>query len=122
MNIMNMKPGDRITLDELKRLVEIEVGWLSLYGREDTRMKLDINSSIYDDLVSIGWTKKVMKLELRCCPCIITSDEMITENFDISKLKIAHTVRGENKYTPVEAYIKIYPNEKIDIIKKIKKI
>ena len=122
MNIMNMKPGDRITLDELKRLVEIEVGWLGLYGREDTRMKLDINSSIYDDLVSIGWTKKVMKLELRCCPCIITSDETITENFDITKLKIAHTVRGENKYTPVETYIKIYPDEKMDIINRIKKI
>ena len=117
-----MKPGDPVTIEELKGLVDIEVGWLGLYGREDTRMKLNIDSSIYDDLVSIGWTKKVMKLELRCCPCIITSDETITENFDISKLKIAHTIRGENKYTPVEAYIKIYPDEKMDIINRIKKL
>ena len=119
---MNMKHGDHVTIDELKRLVEIETGWLSLYGRVDTRMKLDVNSSIYDDLVSIGWTKKVMKLELRCCPCIITSDELITEGFDVSKLTVAHTVRGENKYTPIEAYLKIYPNEKMDIINKIKRI
>ena len=109
-----------MTLEELKRLVDIELGWLKGYARSDTRMALNINSSIYDDLVSIGWTKKVMKLELRCCPYIITSDETITENFDVSKLKIAHTIRGENRYTPVEAYIKIFPEKKMELLNRLK--
>jgi len=117
---MNMKPGDRVTVEELKELVDRELGCLNYYARKDTRMSLNIDSSIYDDLVSIGWTKKVMKLELRCCPCIITSDETITENFDLSKLKIAHTIRGENRYTPLEAYIKIFPDEKMEIINRLK--
>jgi len=122
MNIMNMKPGDGVTLKELEELIDRELSCLNYYARTDTRMALNINSSIYDDLVSIGWTKKVMKLELRCCPCIITSDETITENFDVSKLKIAHTIRGDNKYTPLEAYLKIFPDKKIEILNRLKTV
>ena len=122
MNIMNMKPGDGVTLIELEELIDREISCLNYYARRDTRMALDINSSIYDDLISIGWTKKVIKLELRCCPCIITSDETITENFDVSKLKVAHSIRGDNKYTPLEAYLKIFPDKKIEILNRLKTV
>ena len=122
MNIMNIKPGDGVTLNELEELIDREISCLNYYARRDTRMALDINSSIYDDLISIGWTKKVIKLELRCCPCIITSDETITENFDVSKLKVAHSIRGDNKYTPLEAYLKIFPDKKIEILNRLKTV
>jgi len=117
-----MKPGDGVTLNELEELIDREISCLNYYARRDTRMALDINSSIYDDLISIGWTKKVIKLELRCCPCIITSDETITENFDVSKLKVAHSIRGDNKYTPLEAYLKIFPDKKIEILNRLKTV
>jgi hypothetical protein len=117
---MNMKSGDSITKEKLEKLVDLEIQWLKYYSTRESKNKLNESSNIYEDLVSIGWTKRVMKLELRCCPCIITSDEIIIENFDLSKLKVDSTVRGYNRYTPLETYIKIFPEEKIEIINKLK--
>ena len=54
-----------------------------------------------------------MSLDRRCSPCIITSDEIICEGFDVSKLKKDFNSRGENRYSPIEAYIKIFPEKKM---------
>jgi len=121
MNIMSKKSGDGVTLEELEELVDVELQCLYYYSHWESKNNLNENSNIYNDLISIGYTKKVMKLELRCCPCIITSDETITENFDISKLRVNKTIRGDNKYTPLEVYIKIFPDKKMDILEKLKR-
>ena len=108
-------------IEELKKLVDLEVQWLRYYSREDSRMRFNENSDIYTDLVSIGYTKRVVRLDLRCCPCVLTSDELITNNTDVSDLKKAeYNVRGENKLSPVEAYITIFPEKKIEIIGMLK--
>lgn len=109
-----------MNIEELKKLVELELQWLHYYAHSDSRNKLNENSNIYNDLISIGYTKRVISLDKRCCPCIITSDEMITENFDISKLKKDNNLRGCNRYSPVEAYIKIFPDKKMEILNKLK--
>jgi len=110
-----------MTLEELNKLIDIELQWLYYYSTRESKEKLNINSNIYNDLVSIGYTKRPMKLDFRCCPCIITSDEIITENFDISKLKKDSNLRGDNRYSPIEAFIIIFPNNKMDILEKLKR-
>ncbi len=110
-----------MTIEELNKLVELELQWLYYYSNKESKNKLNEESDIYNDLVTMGYTKRPMKLDLRCCPCIITSDETITEKTDISKLIKTGNLRGENRYSPVEVYIKIYPQKKMDIIKKLQK-
>ena len=109
-----------MNIEELKKLIDIEIQWLYYYSLAESRRRLNEHSNIYNDLVSIGYTKRVMKLDLRCCPCIITSDEIISEKTDISRLKKVNGLRGENRLSPVEAYISIYPEKKMDIINRLR--
>ena len=109
-----------MNIEELEKLIDIEIQWLYYYGLAESRKKLNENSNIYNDLVSIGYTKRIMKLDLRCCPCIITSDEIISKKTDVSKLKKINGLRGENKLSPIEAYVLIYPEKKIEIINRLK--
>jgi hypothetical protein len=110
-----------MTLEELNKLIDIELQWLYYYSSKESKQKLNINSNIYNDLVSIGYTKRPMKLDLRCCPCIITSDEIITENFDISKLKKDSNLRGDNRYSPAEVFMIIFPDKKMSILERLKR-
>jgi hypothetical protein len=107
-------------IEELNKLVELELQWLKYYAYVDSRNSLNENSNLYEDLISIGYTKRVVKLDRRCVPCIITSDEIITENFDVSNLRKDSNLRGYNRYSPVEAYIKIFPKKKMEILNKLK--
>jgi len=110
-----------MNINELEKLVELELQWLYYYSREDSKQNLNLESNIYEDLISIGYTKRPVKLDIRCCPCTITSDKIITEKTDISELfKSPINKRGENKLSPVEVYIKLFPDKKIDIINKLK--
>jgi hypothetical protein len=106
--------------EELEKYIELEIQWLNYYANEESRKKLNENSDIYKDLKSIGYTKRVIKLDLRCCPCTITSDEIIKESTELLKLR-KHSVnlRGENKLSPIETYITIFPNEKMKILNKL---
>jgi hypothetical protein len=110
-----------MNIEELEKYVDLEIQWLNYYANRETREKLTEHSDIYNDLISIGYTKRVIKLDLRCCPCTITSDETIKEGMELLKLR-KHSVnlRGENKLSPIETYIKIYPYKKISIINKLK--
>ena len=110
-----------MTIEELNKLIDLEIQWLYYYSIKESKQKLNENSNIYDDLIPIGYTKRVVRLDLRCCPCIITSDEMIEEGTDLSKLIKTGNLRGENRYSPLEAFIKIYPHKKMDIINKLKR-
>ena len=107
-------------IEELKKLVDLEVQWLYYYSHSESRKKLNENSNIYEDLVSIGYTKRVMRLDLRCCPCVITSDEIISEGTNISKLIKINNLRGENKLSPIETYITVFPEKKMEIFNRLK--
>ena len=110
-----------MNIEELEKYVDLEIQWLNYYANKETREKLTEHSNIYNDLISIGYTKRVIKLDLRCCPCTITSDEIITEGTELNKLR-KHEVnlRGENKLSPIETYIRIFPYNKMKIINKLK--
>jgi hypothetical protein len=107
---------------ELEKLVNQEIDWLRYYGYREDREKLTINSEIYDELNSIGYTKRRISLDRRCAPCIITSDEIICEGIDLDKLRSEYFPhdKNNNRFTPIEAYIIIYPENKKQIIERLK--
>jgi len=107
-------------LNELCKLIDIEIQWLHYYAHVESRERLNESSDIYNDLVPIGYTKRVMKLEMRCCPCVITSDEIITEGLDLSKLRKDKNLRGDNRLSPLEAYIKLFPDQKMIMLNRLK--
>lgn len=109
-----------MTLEELNKLVDLELQWLHYYSHIDSRNNLNEDSNIYEDLVPIGYTKRNLSLSSRCVPCIITSDYIITKNFDISKLKKDSNLRGENRYSPLEAFIIIFPDKKMETLNRLK--
>jgi hypothetical protein len=109
-----------MTIEELNKLVDLEIQWLYYYAHIDSRNNLNENSNLYTDLVSIGYTKKVVPLFSRCVPCIITSEETIVEGLDVSKLRKDDNGRGENRYSPVEAFIIIFPDKKMEILNRLK--
>ena len=107
-------------IEELEKLIDLEIQWLRYYAHVDSRQNLNENSDIYNDLVPIGYTKRIMKLDRRCSPCIITSDEIINEETDVSKLVTDSNLRGYNRYSPIEAYIKIYPERKMEVLNRLR--
>jgi hypothetical protein len=109
-----------MTLDELNKLVDHEIQWLYYYSTTESKNNLNENSEIYRDLKPMNYSKRIMKLDLRCCPCTITSDKEITSNTDISELKTDDYVRSENKLSPVEAFIKLYPDKKMLLLNRLK--
>jgi len=111
-----------MNIKELNKLVDLELQWLRYYAHVDSRNDLNEDSNIYEDLVPIGYTKRPMKLDLRCSPCIITSDETIVSGMDISKLKKDSNLRGENRFSPVEVFIKIFPSKKMEILNRLKNV
>lgn len=110
--------------EELYKLVNKEIEWLIYYGYRADREKLTINSNIYEEVNSIGYTKRKMPLDQRCAPCILTANEIITKDLDLEKLTICYEKRdnSKNKYTPLEVYLILFPDERNDIIEKIKNI
>lgn len=52
-----------------------------------------------------------MSLDQRCAGAILTSKEPIVEVLDIV---------NENRYTPLEVYLILFPEKKLGVIEKIK--
>jgi hypothetical protein len=111
-----------MNIKELEKLVNHEIDWLQYYGWRKSRENLTIESNIYEDLISIGYTKKVMSLDQRCAGAILTSKEPIVEGLDIENIYIIYTNRNvnENRYTPLEVYLILFPEKKLGVIEKIK--
>lgn len=108
-----------MTFEELKKLVEYEIQWLNYYSNRASKNNLNENSNIYEVLKTIGYTKRPIKLDIRCSPCTLTSDVKIQKGTDLSKLFKINEHRGENKYSPLETFILIYPEMKNEIINKL---
>ena len=99
-------------IEELKNYVIHELEWLRYYALEDSRKKLNNDSSIYDQLVSIGYTKRVIPLPNRCSAAWI---KMNGNDLELSK---EHPRCIEkNIYTPLEVWLKLYP-ESFDEVKR----
>jgi len=99
-------------IEELKKYVIHELEWLRYYALEDSRKKLNNESSIYDQLVSIGYTKRVIPLPNRCSAAWI---KMIDNNIELSK-EYPRCIE-KNIYTPLEVWLKLYP-ESFDEVKR----
>ena len=101
---------------QLERWIDTELGLLRYYGFREDRCLLNENSDIYKDVRSIGYTKRPMELSLRCVPATITSDSPITSQTKIEDLYLVYTRNQENTFTPVETFIKLFPQRKMEII------
>lgn len=108
-----------MTEELLYKLIDHEIQWLNYYGLREDREKLNENSDIYKDVRSIGYTKRVIELTLRCSPGLITSDCPITIDTKIEELKQDYFPRGENKYTPLEVLFIIHPEKKMEMIERL---
>jgi hypothetical protein len=109
-----------MTQKEYDRAIDHEISWLKYYALRSTRELLNKESNLYKDLVSIGYTKKVIPLWLRCPYCIITSNNKIDLNTPIKELEIIREPRdnNNNRYTALE-FEWLNPNKREYIIKKL---
>lgn len=91
-----------MTEKEFQIAIEQEISWLKYYALK--RDELTESSNLYDDLISIGYTKRVIPLWDRCPKFIVTSDMGITEKTRIEDLEIISERRNllQNKFTPLE--------------------
>jgi hypothetical protein len=104
---------------EFNKLIEHEINWLSYYGLREDREKLNIDSDIYKDVRSIGYTKRVIPLMDRCSPGLITCNNVITKNSKFEDLISIHFPKGDNKFTPIETFFILFPDRKMEIIKRL---
>lgn len=110
-----------MTIEELNKLIDIEIQWLKYYSLASSRESLNEQSDIYSDLKEMAYSKRRMPLAKRCCPYVITSEQKIDKNTDISEVNISLSKnRGNNVFSPIEAFIKLYPNRKMEIINRLK--
>lgn len=105
--------------EEFWKIVDKEIQWLAYYGLGEDRKKLDLSkNTIYEQLRSIGYTKRVIPLDLRCIGYLSYKWEegMVVEN--LTPLNERRNVDG-NTFSPLEIWIKLFPNERELIYKKI---
>lgn len=99
-------------IEDIKKYVVHELEWLRYYAYIESKKNLNNQSSIYDQLQSIGYTKRVIPLPNRCSAAWIKF-----ENGDIELSKDQPRCIEKNIYTPLEVWLKVYP-ESFDNIKK----
>ncbi len=102
-----------MTKKELFRYVDAELQALRYYASEKTRMELNIDKPIYEQLVSIGYTKRVLPLPARCAHSRVTSIEPITKDTPIECVEFSTSPRDNEKniYTGLEFWIIKYPED-----------
>jgi len=107
---------------EFLRCVNQELDWLKYYTWGKSREKLTLNSNLYEDLAPMGYVKRQLPLYNRCAPCFVTADSKIVESFNVEDIYDIAQPRNhqENRYTPLEAYLIIYPDKKQEIINRLK--
>lgn len=108
-----------MTLDQITENALLEIKWLKYYATAESRSKIDLNSgvSIYDQLESIGYTKRVIDLHKRCAFLRVSSNEQITSSIEPDKLFKVSEYRDNSKniYTALEYYIIWTPNYRQEI-------
>lgn len=89
--------------EELKKYVIHELQWLKYYAFIESKKSLNNNSSIYDQLESIGYTKRVIDLYKRCSAAWIKMESDKIELSDYPRCV------EKNIYTPLEVWLVKYP-------------
>jgi len=104
-----------MTKEQLKRDSEQELSWMKYYGYREDRQKFNIklNTSIYDQVRSIGYAKVNTPLDLRCNGYLSIKYK---EGMRIEDMEVFDSRRdpSKNLFTPLEVFMKLYPDE-IDI-------
>lgn len=101
--------------EKLLQLIDHEISWLKYYGLREDRIKLTEQSDIYKEVRSIGYTKRVVDLDRRCCPCLIIIGNTLEE------CQMDQFPRSENKVSPLELYKILYKEEYKLILSEITK-
>lgn len=98
--------------EELVKHAELELQWLRYYANEETRRTFDPTKSPYDQLVSIGYTKRVLPLQYRCVFVRLTSDISITDSAieDIIESNEPRVIEN-NVYSALEVLLMKCPEE-----------
>lgn len=106
---------------ELNKLVDHEIQWLAYYGERNSRANLTVNSELYKDLVSIGYTKKIIPLDRRCLCDVLTSNTKITKDTLLENIYSTKEPRDltKNCLSPLEVYWILYPDERTSVINKL---
>lgn len=112
----------KMTKEELYKYVETEISALIYYGYSEGKKNLDLSKSPYDQLVSIGYTKRVIPLDRRCAHSRVTAKERITESTKIEDLEFIREHRNHetNIYTGLEFWLMKYPEDRERILKIIR--
>jgi hypothetical protein len=109
-------------IEELNKMVEHEIQWISYYSTSESRSLLNENSDLYLDLVTMGYCKTPTPLYLRCSVCLLSNGSIINENTDIKSIEKVFRIKGEFDYTPLELFMSMFPDRKIGIINQLKPI
>lgn len=106
-------------IDELIKAIDSEIQWLKYYALADSRSKLDLSNNVspYDQLKSIGYTKRVIPLDKRCAFLRLTSNENINSNTKLEDLIEVSDYRDNSKniYTALEIYLILFPEARHEI-------
>lgn len=107
--------------EDLLKYVEHELQWLRYYANRETRESLNLESNLYSDLKSIGYTKRVIPLDLRCTCARISSESKITEKSELETLSEVTDTRNNEKniFTPLEIFWMRYPEKRDWVIFKL---
>jgi hypothetical protein len=101
---------------QLEKWIDHELSFLRYYGYREDRMKLTIDSNIYEDVRSIGYAKRTMPLSHRCIPATIKCDTEINSNTKIEDLYVITERKNNQSYSPCEVFMKIFPDRRKEII------
>jgi hypothetical protein len=111
-----------MTISELNRMVDHEIQWLSYYSTSESRSKLTIGSDIYSELEVMGYCKTPTPLQIRCSICLLSNGSVINEQTQIESLKPTNRIREEFDYTPLEAFLLMFPSKKEETLNRLKPI
>lgn len=93
-----------MTTEEVYKLAETEADWLFYYGHAESRKMDSYDYKFYDRVQSIGYTKKVTPLYMRCPAACIRSLLLPTLESHPDLLEVVSVPRDHDNdiYTPLE--------------------
>lgn len=111
-----------ITIEQLEKWVDQEINSLGYYGLREDREALNEQSDIYAEVRSIGYTKRPMELCRRCASAALTASVPIEPGTDLSNITEVFTWSRQGIYTPLEVYLKLFPDKKPSVLERIMKL
>ncbi len=98
--------------EELRKYVDAELQWLKYYSTPDSKKEFDPTKSPYTQLISIGYTKRVIPLHKRCAFLRLTSKKAILET-DLEDMIMTDDYCNieNNIYSALEVFIMKFPEE-----------